>query len=101
MKKYPLLFIIILSFQFSFSQNPGEWMWIHGDSTGATGNYGVMGVPSPTNKPPPLYECIEWRDLNGNFWMYGGVFGNTYSALWKYDPLTNEWTWMSGVQAQN
>src|SRR5688572_22626160 len=77
-------------------------MWIHGSSTpGALANWGVQGVPSPTNVPPSVYEPCEWTDLNGNFWLFGG-FGNSgpntrhYAALWKYNPVTNQWTWMKG-----
>jgi len=84
------------------SGQAGEWVWLHGDSTFAgTGNFGTQGVPSPLNEPPHLYECCEWTDLNGNFWMYGGLDDNAgiqiHNDLWKYDPLTNEWTWMSGT----
>jgi len=71
----------------------GEWVWIKGDSIpNQPGNYGVQGVPSPTNNPPALYEPCEWTDLNGNFWMFGG----NYNDLWKYDRITNEWTWVKG-----
>src|ERR1051325_3211231 len=94
----------ILFFQFSFSQNPGEWVWIHGSNTsGSNGSFGTQGVPDPSNEPPALYEACEWTDLNGNFWFYGGVDQsfNTHNDLWKYDPATNEWTWMKGNHSIN
>jgi hypothetical protein len=73
----------------------GEWTWVHGNNTGGgSATYGVQGVPSPANNPGALYEPCEWKDLNGNFWLFGG---NDFSGdLWKYNPLTNEWTWMKG-----
>ena len=80
------------------AQPPGEWMWIHGNSTtNSPGNFGVQGVPSPSNMPPALYEPCEWTDLSGNYWLFGGAnfasFGGTYAALWKYNPVTGEpWT---------
>lgn len=88
----------------AFSQPPGEWTWMHGDNTpNSPGVFGVQGVPSPTNKPPHLYESCEWKDNNGNFWLFGGMaFGlGEYAALWKYDPnpsssTYNQWTWMKG-----
>ena len=66
------------------------------------GHYSVMGVPSSINSPPNLYETCEWTDQQGNFWIYGGIAadsagnGSAPTALWKFDPMSNEWTWMKG-----
>ena len=80
----------------AFSQ-PGEWTWMHGSNVSNTfGNFGVQGVSSPSNVPPAMYETCEFKDINGNFWLYGGVGGGTHNDLWKYDPVINEWTWMKG-----
>ena len=86
----------------------GQWIWLHGDSTnGSTGNYGTQGVSAPTNEPPALSHAGGWTDALGNFWMYGGSLGgyvwdgspsSNANDLWKYNPLTNEWTWMNGTQ---
>ena len=79
--------------------------WIHGSNTqNSTGNFGVQGVPSPTNEPPALYEPGEFTDNNGNFWLFGGsnnALGTIYADLWKYDPVTNMWTWMKGPGTSN
>src|SRR5690242_16901790 len=101
MKKILLLtFAFSFYFVFSYSQNPGEWMWIHGSNTiNSTGNFGTQGVPSPTNEPPALYEPCEWTDLTGKFWLYGGEGSAGGNDLWRYDPATNEWTWMTGTNA--
>src|SRR5262245_40438592 len=95
MKKIFLFVLIINSVS---AQPPGEWMWINGNNYGwPGGSYGLQGVPSATNTPPGVYEACEWTDLNGNFWLYGGhSIGGTLADLWKYDPLTNQWTWMKG-----
>ena len=77
----------------------GTWVWMHGSSTNnASANYGVQGVPSPTNDPPAMYETTELVDLQGNFWIFGGLDNNfvEQTALWKFDPVTNMWTWMKG-----
>ncbi|HKR03888.1 MAG TPA: kelch repeat-containing protein [Bacteroidia bacterium] len=103
MKKILLIFnFAFLIFNSAFPQ-AGEWVWIKGDSVpNQPGNFGVQGVSSPTNKPPSLYEPCEWTDLNGNFWLFGGSPpGSSRSDLWKYDPLTNEWTWMKGNNIPN
>ncbi len=103
MRKSVLLKMIIVfqysffGFNYSFAQ-PGEWTWMHGSMAAFSGgNYGVQGIPSPTNEPPGVYEPCEWTDLNGNFWTFGGyTSANFYNDLWKYDPVSNQWTWVKG-----
>jgi hypothetical protein len=76
----------------------GEWTWVHGLSTSnSLGSYGSKGISSQSNEPPGMYEGCSWTDLNGNFWLYGGINVSTaFQAMWKYDPVINQWTWMSG-----
>ncbi|MBI2270491.1 MAG: hypothetical protein HYU69_09075, partial [Bacteroidetes bacterium] len=98
----PILLFISLT---GMAQTPGEWTWMHGNNTpGSLGIFGVQGVPNATNTPPALYEPCEWKDNNGKFWLFGGLntmAGNRYSALWKYDPVTNQWTWIKGPSGVN
>lgn len=64
------------------------------------GNFGTQGVANPTNLPPGLQNEACWKDIQGNFWIFGGRNTSTgipYSDLWKYDPLINQWTWMKGT----
>jgi gliding motility-associated-like protein len=81
----------------------GVWTWMKGSNQVNAGPvWGTQGVPAPSNTPPSLYETANWTDQQGNFWIFGGVEGNTsnfHNALWKFDPTTNNWTWMSGPQA--
>ncbi len=98
-----LFFVLIIN---TFSQtNGGNWVWISGSNVGNyTGSFGTQGVASSTNKPPALYEACEWTDLQGNFWLYGGVnAGNSgyYGDLWKFDIVTNLWTWVNGPGTLN
>jgi len=61
--------------------------------------YGAQGVASATNYPGIRYEAAEWKDVNGKFWIYAGYETTTpydHADMWKYDPATNMWTWMSG-----
>lgn len=77
----------------------GSWVWMHGSNVNnAVANYGVQGVPAPTNDPPAMYETTELVDLQGNFWIFGGLDNNfqEQTALWKFDPVTNMWTWIKG-----
>ncbi len=84
-----------------------EWTWINGDNTGGQlAVFGTKGIAAPTNKPGSRHEGFTWTDAPGNFWLFGGYgaaaagFGYL-SDLWKYDPTTNEWTWVNGNNATN
>ncbi len=95
MKRILLYFFLFLNFHSSFSQS-GVWTWISGDSTANAGPvYGTQGIPSVNNHPAALYEYAEWKDKQGNFWLYGGMVP-AFIDLWKYNPVTNEWTWVKG-----
>ena len=49
----------LLMHVFCAAQN-GTWTWISGDTLSASsGNFGVLGVPAPSNVPPALYETAE------------------------------------------
>jgi len=77
----------------------GEWTWMHGDSTAnSPGHFGTMGVASPLNDPPSLFESVGWTDLQGNFWLFGGVKLQSVevATLWQYNINTNMWTWIKG-----
>ncbi len=109
MKNKTLLFLIFIQLTAgilvsdSYAQL-GEWTWMHGDNfINSPGVFGTQGVSDPANKPPGLYETCEWKDNNGNFWLFGGYdfSAGNHAALWKYDPLVNEWTWMKGPTVTN
>jgi hypothetical protein len=100
------------------STAPGQWTWVGGNNTfggpctvgigcesstlGNIGIYGTLGVPTAGNVPGSRSGASTSVDNAGNVWLFGG-FGidsaNTLGALndlWKFDPSTNEWTWISG-----
>ncbi|MGD0832533.1 MAG: kelch repeat-containing protein, partial [Terracidiphilus sp.] len=80
----------------------GEWTWVSGsDVISQGGIYGNQGVADPGNVPLARYDAVSWTDAAGNFWLFGGVpwwESGFLNDLWKYDPTTGEWTWMSGSQ---
>ncbi len=96
---------LILLFSCTVSQalsQANQWTFIKGDSLPKQyGIYGTKGVPSSANKPGSREEYVSLTDHNGNFWLFGG-YGRAASTsgylndLWKYNSLTNEWTWVSG-----
>jgi Secretion system C-terminal sorting domain/Galactose oxidase, central domain len=78
------------------------WTWMKGDNTiEQVGVYGTQGAANIANKPGARNFSTTWRDTSGNLWLFGG---NGYSAssmgylndLWKYNPSTNQWTWIKG-----
>ncbi|MFN8711309.1 MAG: kelch repeat-containing protein [Bacteroidota bacterium] len=81
----------------------GSWTWMKGTAgVNAPPVFGVMGVPNNFNTPSGIYEAAEWTDLQGNFWVFGGVdftTGNVLNVLWKFDPVSLQWTWMKGPSA--
>lgn len=86
-----------------FDQETQEWTWISGgDSKNQRGVYGTKGTPDPANVPGARDAAASWTDTLGNFWVFGGFgwnyisFGAHLSDLWKFDPTTEEWTWISG-----
>jgi PKD repeat protein len=76
------------------------WTWVKGSTSGTTAPvYGTMGIPSLTNTPGSRYNYAKWKDAQDNLWMFGGFGLSFYSPrndLWKYNPASNEWTWMNG-----
>jgi N-acetylneuraminic acid mutarotase len=81
------------------------WTWIKGDNAvGQHAVYGTQGVANDANKPGASYASVSWTDASGQLWLFGG-FGFTGTEfgyrndLWKYNPATNQWTWIKGNNA--
>ena len=75
------------------------WTWMKGDSTGATSHYGIKGVETAANLPTPRMSYTRWQDTAGNFYIWGGdAFGNR-TDVWRFNPFTNNWTWIAGDTA--
>jgi len=88
-----------------YNPSINQWSWIKGDNIiGQQAVYGTQGIANATNKPGAIYASISWTDNSGNLWLYGG-FGHTdndfgfLNDLWKYNPATNQWTWIKGDRA--
>jgi hypothetical protein len=77
---YKKLLAVALIFSLSLltinliAQTPGQWTWMKGtNAANPPATYGTQGVFAPANTPPGAYEGCNWTDLNGNFWLYGGL----------------------------
>ncbi|MEI6815984.1 MAG: kelch repeat-containing protein [Bacteroidota bacterium] len=102
-KVYLFILSTLLCSLFTAFAQQGQWTWMNGDSTtNSSGHYGTQGVFSPLNSPPSLYEPSEWKDKNGNFWLFGGCIGSPIiSDLFEFKPSINQWTWIKGPAIQN
>lgn len=77
--------------------------WLKGEpAIDQIGHYGTPGTPANANTPGARNGSMSWKDASGNFWLLGG-FGYDYAGsysmltdLWKYNPATNQWTFMKG-----
>jgi N-acetylneuraminic acid mutarotase len=91
-----------------YNPSTNEWTWVSGgNADNAAGVYGAQGTAAAGNAPGARYSASSWIDSAGNLWLFGGVgYGSTGAAgdlndLWRYSPSTNEWTWVSGGNANN
>ncbi|MBI2271005.1 MAG: PKD domain-containing protein [Bacteroidetes bacterium] len=89
----------LLNDLWKFDPVSSQWTWMSGSNlSNQTGVYGTMGISASANVPGSRFVYASWKDLVGNFWLFGGKNNiSTLDDLWKYDPLTNEWTWMKGT----
>src|SRR5205085_1739590 len=92
-----------------YNPSTNQWTWMSGDNTSnGFAEYGTQGIPSPANTPNGRYGSVSWKDASGNLWLFGGDFNDfsvgyfvIFNHLWKYDPVTNQWTWMKGNMFNN
>ena len=81
----------------------GQWTWVSGANTpNQTGNY----REGETNYPGARTDAMSWTDQAGNLWLFGGMASDSegisvLNDLWKFDPATNQWTWVSGSDTPN
>jgi N-acetylneuraminic acid mutarotase len=109
MKSVLKLIILAFSFLALFSacgvddNTPNGWTWISGSNrAGQAGIYGTKGIAAPENAPGGRAWAVSWLDSSSRLWLFGGRgldsvgdYGSL-NDLWKFDPTTLEWTWVSG-----
>jgi N-acetylneuraminic acid mutarotase len=81
-----------------------NWTWLKGSNViNQSGVYGTQGVAAMANTPGAREQSVFWTGRDGKFYMFGG-YGFAESPkkygmlndLWRYDPATNNWTWLKG-----
>lgn len=96
-----------------YTPSTNEWTWMSGsDTISQNGVYGTKGVAAAANVPGARFGAVTWTDASGNLWLFGGDGNDAVGChdslppcelndLWKYDPSTNEWTWVGGSTMNN
>ena len=88
--------------------DPGtnQWTWLKGaDTRDEYGTYGTQGTPDSANTPGGRLSASAWTYGDGKFYLFGGQgFNDTgnygdLNDVWRYDPVTNQWTWLNGTTA--
>ena len=85
------------------------WAWTSGvNATNGSASYGTVGVAASGNTPGYRTASCSAIDGAGNIWIFGGLGedGNGDTAvelndLWKYNPVTKQWTWVAGSKVGN
>jgi N-acetylneuraminic acid mutarotase len=90
-----------------FNPTNRTWTWVSGSSTpNAPGSYGTLGNASG-GFPGARFGAVSWTDRLGNFWLFGGEgYDSTHNVvmlndLWKLNPTSGQWTWVSGSTIGN
>jgi len=81
----------------------GQWTWVDGATTNdQSGTYGTEDTPDANNVPGARDNSVGWLDATGNFWLFGGYgkdgagTAGSLNDLWKFDPVSGQWTWVDG-----
>jgi hypothetical protein len=75
-----------------YDTTTNNWTWLSGVHIhNQQPVYGTKGVAATANTPGSRENCTTWV-LNGKLYLYGGG----KDELWRYDPITGQWTWLSG-----
>jgi N-acetylneuraminic acid mutarotase len=78
-----------------YNPSTNQWTWVGGSDTEDQASApGTLQTPATGNVPGARSSAVGWTDKSGNFWLFGGT--GALNDLWKYNPATHEWAWMSG-----
>ncbi|HNO32145.1 MAG TPA: kelch repeat-containing protein, partial [Anaerolineales bacterium] len=87
-----------------FDPISGQWTWVDGSNVfGQAGVYGTEDTPAVNNVPGARRPSASWIDGSGNLWLFGGIgYPSTVAIsdlndLWKFDPVSGQWTWVDGA----
>lgn len=87
-----------------YDPTSGKWTWMKGASSyNQQGIYGTLGTADSANTPGARDAAVSWIDDSGTLWLFGGwgydstgSYATALNDLWKYDPVSGNWTWITG-----
>jgi N-acetylneuraminic acid mutarotase len=108
MRKIFILVVFLISLWPSQQSQAQNVIWLAGSSVlDDQASYGTMGIEAASNKPGSRREFLTLTDASGGMWLFGG-YGRTtgptigyLNDLWKFNPVNNQWTWVSGTNLRN
>ncbi len=85
----------------NYKTSTNEWTWIYGNALPNTPiNFGQKGIPDTNNNPGGRCSYSSFKDNLGNLYFFGSwnnfVNLSLLNDIWKYNTITNTWTWVSG-----
>ncbi len=96
--KINLIWCLLLSAGFISAQQNWAWMAGTGNSYNVNSSYGTQNVASSSNDPGFRSYSQMCTDASGNVWLFGGnTNAGMKNDLWKFDPTTGFWTYVSGT----
>lgn len=88
-----------------YSISLNQWMCKRSDPSafGANQIYPPSCTETSSGFPIPRTEMrTRWTDECNRLWVFGGTrysdVSTVYNDLWRYDPVTNNWTWVRDGQ---
>ncbi|WP_298156296.1 kelch repeat-containing protein [Flavobacterium sp.] len=91
-----------LSALWKYNIQSNTWTWMKGASNVNQNEvYVSYGIESENAAPGGRTSALSWTDAQGNLWLFGGYGVSSsvekpHNDIWKFNPATNNWTWMSG-----
>ncbi|HMK18140.1 MAG TPA: kelch repeat-containing protein [Chitinophagaceae bacterium] len=97
----------VLNDTWQYNPQTNNWVWIKGSSTrNDLGNFGTVTIENVNNTPSARDGFISWEYM-GEFYLFGGSGLDAQgkvgylSDIWKFNPATNNWTWIGGSDQIN
>ncbi|MBL7893523.1 MAG: PKD domain-containing protein [Bacteroidia bacterium] len=89
----------------TYDTGTNNWTWMSGPSLDAQPPvYGTKGLASALNTPGGRMVFAGSKLINNDFFLFGGFniwAGTGLNDTWKYNIVTDEWTWLHGPNLPN